>query len=136
MADRNHGVIEEFRANDGNVGGYFAGRPLLLLHTRGAKTGTERINPLAYLRDGDRYVVFATKGGSPTHPHWMLNAEANPHVEVEVGTERFPGLAKVLREGPERDRLYGAQAATWPAFAEYEKKAERTIPVVVIERAG
>jgi deazaflavin-dependent oxidoreductase (nitroreductase family) len=136
VTDRNQGVIDEFRTNEGHVGGYFDGKELLLLHTRGAKTGAERINPLAYLRDGDRYVVFASKGGSPTHPHWMLNAEANPDVEIEVGTERHKGRATVLREGPERDRLYAAQAAVWPAFADYETKTTRTIPVIVIEPLG
>jgi len=94
----------------------------------------ERINPLAYNMDGDRYVVFATKGGHDYHPHWMLNVEDNPDVEVEVGTERFKGRAEVLFEGPERDRLYAAQVAKWSQFGDYEKTAKRTIPVVVITK--
>jgi deazaflavin-dependent oxidoreductase (nitroreductase family) len=130
---RNTSVIEEFRANAGVVGGPFAGRPLLLLHHRGRKTGRERVNPVACLRDGNRYVVFGSKGGSDTDPDWVLNVEANPDVEVEFGTQRFHGHAAVLRGGPERDRLYAEQARRWPQFGEYEKKTTRTIPVVVIE---
>ena len=136
MSDWNKGIIEEFRANEGKVGGPFEGAPLLLLHTTGAKSGEERINPLMYLADGDRYVVFASKGGHDYHPHWMLNIEANPAVELEVGTERFEAKAEVLRDGPERDTLYAEQVARFPQFGEYEEKAARTIPVVVIERLG
>jgi deazaflavin-dependent oxidoreductase (nitroreductase family) len=128
----NTNVIEEFRANEGRVGGDFEGRTLLLLHSTGRKSGEERINPLAYMMDGDRYVVFATKGGNDFHPHWMLNVADHPDVEVEVGTERFTGRAEVLWDGPERDRLYAAQVARWPQFGDYEKKAKRTIPVVVV----
>jgi deazaflavin-dependent oxidoreductase (nitroreductase family) len=130
-------VIEEFRTNEGRVGGYFEGRPILLLHTRGRRTGAERINPLAYLRDGDRYVVFATKGGSLTHPDWYRNLETKQDVEVEVGTERFSAKATLLASGPERDRLYAEQVAVWPQFGGYEEKTKghRTIPVIVLERA-
>ncbi len=134
MSDWNTGIIEEFRANEGMVGGHFQGAPITLLHTTGAKSGAERINPLMYLADGDRFVVFASKGGHDFHPHWMLNIEANPDVEMEIGTERFKGRGQVLREGTERDRLFNEQAGRYPQFAEYEKKAARTIPVVVIER--
>ena len=130
----NSSVIEEFRSNEGKVGGNFEGRTLLLLHSTGRKSGEERINPLAYLMDGDRYVVFATKGGHDFHPHWMLNVADHPDVEVEVGTERFKGRAEVLWDDPERDRLYAAQAEGWSQFGDYEKKAKRTIPVVVITR--
>ena len=136
MSDWNSGIIEEFRANDGKVGGPFEGAPLLLLHTTGGKTGEERINPLMYLADGDRYVVFASKGGHDFHPHWMLNIEANPEVEIEVGDRRLKGNADVLRDGPERDRLYAEQVKRFPQFGEYEEKAARTIPVVVIEPLG
>ena len=135
MANRvnwNEKIIDEFRSNGGRVGGNFEGAPLLLLHSTGAKSGEERINPLAYLKDGDRYVVFATKGGHDFHPHWMLNVADDPDVEVEVGTERLKGRAEVLWEGPERDRLYAAQVAQWPQFGDYERTAKRTIPVVVI----
>jgi len=136
MSDWNTGVIEEFRANAGRVGGPFEGAPLLLLHTTGAKSGEGRINPLMYLPHGDRYVVFASKGGHDHHPHWMLNIEANPAVELEVGAERFAARAVVLRDGAQRDTLYAEQVARFPQFGEYERKAARTIPVVVIERAG
>jgi len=136
MSEWNKGIIEEFRANAGKVGGPFEGAPLLLLHTTGAKSGEERINPLMYLADGHRYVVFASKGGHDYHPHWMLNIEASPAVELEVGTERFEAKAEVLRDGPERDKLYAEQVARFPQFGEYEEKAARTIPVVVIERLG
>jgi deazaflavin-dependent oxidoreductase (nitroreductase family) len=109
MSDWNAGIIEEFRTNEGRVGGMFEGAPILLLHTKGRRSGEDRVNPLMYLLDrssgGDRYVVFASKGGHPAHPHWLLNVEANPDVEVEVGVERFPARATVLREGPERDEL-------------------------------
>lgn len=136
MSDWNAGIIDEFRTNEGKVGGNFEGRTLLLLHSTGRKSGEERINPLAYLRDGDGYVVFATMGGADVHPQWVRNLEANPDVEVEVGTERFKGRATVLWEGPERDLLYAEQAKGWPQFGAYERKATRTIPVVVIERVS
>jgi deazaflavin-dependent oxidoreductase (nitroreductase family) len=139
MADWNHGIIEEFRANEGRVGGMFEGAPLVLLHTTGRRSGTERVNPLMYLPDGDdRWVVFASKGGDIAHPHWLHNIEANPDTTIELGTETIPVKARVLREGPERDELYARQAAAYPQFGEYEEKTKghRTIPVVVLERAG
>ena len=136
MADRNAGIIEEFRANAGKVGGYFEGRPLLLLHTRGRTSGAERVNPLAYRMVGDRYAVFGSKGGAPDHPDWVRNIEASPDVEVEVGTDRFAGRAEVLWDGPERDGIYAAQAAEWESFADYEQKTDRTIPVILIDRVG
>jgi deazaflavin-dependent oxidoreductase (nitroreductase family) len=137
MSDRedwNAGVIEEFRANDGKVGGMFEGAPLLLLHTTGAKSGQERINPLMYLPDGDRYVIFASKGGAPTHPHWFLNLKANPSVTLEVGAETFAAIATEVA-GEERDALFERQATAYPQFAEYQKDNPRLIPVVVVERA-
>ena len=87
MSDRNANIIEEFRTNEGRVGGGFEGAPLLLLHTTGRRSGKERVNPLMYLPDGDRWVVFASKGGHIAHPHWLHNAEANPQATIEVGTE-------------------------------------------------
>jgi deazaflavin-dependent oxidoreductase (nitroreductase family) len=135
VADRhdwNAKIIEEFHANEGRVGGPFEGRPLLLLHTRGAKTGEERINPLAYMRDGDRYAVFASKGGAPTNPDWYHNVIANPEVTIEVGTETIKGRAYVATD-PERTDLWTRQVAAMPAFGEYEEKSGRTIPVIVIE---
>jgi deazaflavin-dependent oxidoreductase (nitroreductase family) len=133
MSDWNANVIEEFRSHEGKVGGNFEGRDLLLLHTTGRKSGTARVNPLAYLRDGERYAVFATMGGADVHPQWVRNVEANPDVEIEVGTERLKGRATVLWDGPERDRIYAEQARSWEQFGAYERKTSRTIPVVVIE---
>jgi len=130
--DRNTGIIQEFRTNHGKVGGYFEGRPLLLLTMRGAKTGRERTTPLAYLADGERYVIFATKGGAPTNPAWYYNVAANPDVTIEVGDRRIQAEARVTNE-PERTELYRRQAERWPAFAEYPKKTSRTIPVIVLE---
>jgi deazaflavin-dependent oxidoreductase (nitroreductase family) len=135
VADRqdwNAKIIEEFHANEGRVGGPFEGRPLLLLHTRGAKSGEERVNPLAYMRDGDRYAVFASKGGAPTNPDWYHNVIANPEVTIEVGTETIKGRAYVATD-PERTDLWTHQVAAMPAFGDYEKKSGRTIPVIVIE---
>src|SRR5512139_1160415 len=101
----NQTIIDEFRANSGKVGGPFAGKTLLLLHTIGAKSGQERINPVAYVPDGDRLVIIASKGGAPTNPDWYYNIVANPLVTVEVGTEKFHVRATVSAE-PERTRLY------------------------------
>jgi deazaflavin-dependent oxidoreductase (nitroreductase family) len=132
----NDGVIEDFRAHHGQITkGLFTGRSLLLLTTRGAKTGRERTNPLAYSRDGDRFVVIASKGGAPTDPDWYRNLLKYPRVTVEVGPERFEATASVAK-GAERRRLYDLQAARMPAFKEYEKKTSREIPVVVLERAS
>jgi deazaflavin-dependent oxidoreductase (nitroreductase family) len=134
MNDINLDVIEQFRTNNGTIhSGMFSGARLLLLTTTGAKSGKKRINPLVFTRDGDNYVVIASKGGSPTHPDWYHNLVANPDVTVEVGTERFEAHAR-LAEGEERDRLYAAQAAIMPGFADYQRKTSRHIPVVVLER--
>ena len=131
--DFNKKVIEEFRANDGKVGGYFENMNLLLLHTTGAKSGQPRINPVAYTRDGDQYVIIASKAGAPSNPAWYYNLAANPDVMVEVGKERFAAKAAVANE-PERTRLYGQMAAKYPAFMEYEQKTTRTIPVITLTR--
>jgi deazaflavin-dependent oxidoreductase (nitroreductase family) len=124
-------VIEEFRANDGAVdnalGGYFKGKPLLLLHAKGARTGAERIVALMYLDEGGRRYVFATGGGAPRHPGWYYNVKANPDVTVELGGDTFPARA-VEVTGAERDRLYAEQARQWPQFAEYEEKTSRVFP--------
>ncbi len=133
VKDWNTEVIEEFRANDGKVGGYFAKMNLLLLHTTGAKSGKPRLNPVAYTRDGDRFVVIASKGGAPDNPAWYHNLVANPQVRVEVGTESFDALATVAEE-PERTRLFDQMAAIYPGFADYQKKTERVIPVVTLEK--
>jgi len=131
--DWNKNIIEEFRAKGGQVGGMFAGRPLLLLHTTGAKSGQPRVNPVAYVTDGDRLVVIASKGGAPTNPDWYYNLVANPLVTVEVGTEKFQARATVAAE-PERTRLYKQMVTVMPGFAEYERKTTRVIPVVVLTR--
>jgi len=132
--DWNRKIIEEFRANAGKVGKPFENVPILLLHHRGAKTGTERINPLAYRRDGDGYVIFASKAGAPTNPDWFHNVQANPDVEIEVGTETVKARARVAA-GDERERLWEIQKKEFPGFADYEAKTERQIPVVVLEPA-
>lgn len=133
MNERNKSIIEEFRANGGKVGGYFAGQPILLLHTTGAKSGQERINPVAYTTDGERLIVIASKGGAPTHPDWYYNLVANPLVTVEVGTEQFQARASVLTE-PDRARLYQKMVTVMPGFADYERKTTRVIPVIALTR--
>ena len=137
MSDWNSGIIEEFRANDGKVGGPFEGAPLLLLHTTGGKTGEERINPLMYLANGDRYVVFASKGGHDYHPRTGCST-SRPTRRSRSRSARtsIKGKAEVLRDGPERDGLYAEQVKRFPQLGEYEEKAARTIPVVVIEPQG
>jgi deazaflavin-dependent oxidoreductase (nitroreductase family) len=129
----NNRLIEEFRANGGRVGGMFAGAPLLLLTTTGAKSGQPRVAPLVYTTDGDRLVVIASKGGAPTNPDWYHNLIANPEVTVELGNESFPARASVM-EGAERDRLFENQAKQMPNFAEYQRNTQRRIPVVVLDR--
>jgi deazaflavin-dependent oxidoreductase (nitroreductase family) len=105
---------------------------MLLLHTKGRKTGQPRINPLVYLADGDRFVIIASKGGAPRDPQWYRNLVANPDVEIEVGTRTIPVKAVVVT-GAERDELYSRQAAIMPAFAEYQQRAGRVIPVIALE---
>ena len=131
--DWNKAIIEEFRANGGKVGGPFAGATLLLLHTVGAKTQQPRTNPVVYILDGDRFVIFASKAGAPDNPDWYYNLVAQPLVTLEAGTEKFQARATVLAE-PERTRLYDQMAAERPAFAEYQLKTTRRIPVIVLTR--
>ncbi|GAC1349588.1 MAG: nitroreductase family deazaflavin-dependent oxidoreductase [Ktedonobacteraceae bacterium] len=136
MADRNdwnRQTIEAFRANKGKVGGMWEGRPLLLLTTTGAKSGKRHTSPTMYLPDGDRLVVFASKGGAPTHPDWYHNLVARPQVTVEVGGETYEAKATVLT-GEERDKLYAKHAGLYPQFAEYQAKTTRKIPVIALER--
>src|SRR5258706_10846302 len=130
----NEEIIKEFRANRGKLGGYFAGMELLLITIKGAKTGTLRTNPLAYTKDGDYYVIIASKGGADTNPDWYHNLTTNPNATIEVGTEKFEVVASEAK-GAERDRLYAAQAKIYPGFADYEKKTSRKIPVFVLKRA-
>ena len=134
MADRNdfnRNVIEEFRANNGVVK-MLEGSNVLLLHHTGVKSGTERVNPLVFLPDGDNYVIFASKAGAPTSPDWYHNLTANPRTTVEVGAGTKLVSARVA-EGEERERLWTRQKEVAPQFAGYESKTDRTIPVVVLE---
>ena len=131
--DFNQRIIEEFRANGGVVGGMFAGAPMILLTTTGAKSGQRRTTPLVYLPDDDRFIIIASKGGAPAHPAWYHNLVAHPETTVEVGTETIPVTAVVVT-GEERDRLYAKQAALRPAFGEYQAKTTRRIPVVALHR--
>ena len=127
-------MIDDFRAHAGQItSGPFTGRSLLLLTTKGAKTGDERTSPLAYSRDGDHLVVIASKGGAPKNPAWFHNLRTHPDVTVEIGPENFRARAQAAGE-PERRRLYDQHATKMPAFAEYEKKTTRKIPVVVLKR--
>jgi deazaflavin-dependent oxidoreductase (nitroreductase family) len=133
-ATGNQEIIQEFRANAGNVGGWFEGAPMLLLHTIGAKSGLPRVNPLMYQQVGDDLAVFASKAGAPTNPDWFYNLRANPNVEIELGTETIPVTAFVA-DDDERDRIWGIQKERYPTFAEYEKTtAGRKIPVVLLTR--
>jgi deazaflavin-dependent oxidoreductase (nitroreductase family) len=129
--DFNARIIDQFHANGGRVGGMFEGTPLLLLHHTGAKSGKHRINPLAYNRDGNRYVVFASKAGAPTNPNWYHNLKAHPEVTIEVGTETLNVVAREAT-GEERERLFSAQAERSPQFAEYQRKTDRFIPVIIL----
>ncbi len=129
--DFNAKIIEEFRANAGQVGGMFESMPLLLLHHTGAKSGQGRINPLAYQRDGDRYVVFASKAGAPTNPDWYHNLMAHPNTVIEIGTETVDVVASEAGSD-ERERLFRAQAERSPQFAEYQNKTNRVIPAIIL----
>jgi deazaflavin-dependent oxidoreductase (nitroreductase family) len=131
MSDWNKKIIEEFRANGGKVGGNFEGKPLLLLHTKGAKSGEERVNPVAYTKDADKLVVIASKGGAPTNPDWYYNIVANPMVTVEVGTEKLQAEATLATE-PDRSRLYDQMAEVMPGFNDYKVKTTRNIPVIIL----
>ncbi|MFN8373828.1 MAG: nitroreductase family deazaflavin-dependent oxidoreductase [Anaerolineae bacterium] len=133
MSDWNKAIIDEFRANGGKVGGHFANQTLLLLHTKGAKSGQERVNPVVTFVDNNRHVIIASKGGAPTDPDWYKNLVANPEVEVEIGTERFPAVASVATE-PERTRLYERMEAINPAFTDYKSKTDRVLPVITLTR--
>ena len=133
--DFNARIIEEFRANGGRVGGPLADTPLLLLHHVGARTGTPRTNPLAYLRDGNRYVIFASKAGAPTNPDWYHNLRAHPEVTIEVGPDTLEAVASEAT-GEERERLFNAQAERSPQFADYQRATDRAIPVILLTPTG
>ncbi len=131
MSDWNQKIINEFRENDGVVGGRFKNHPLLILHSTGAKTGKERVNPVAAFEEGEKLFIIASKGGAPSHPDWYYNIVANPIVEVEYGTDRFKAEATVAEE-PERTELYAKAVSEFPGFGEYEKKTDRQIPVITL----
>ena len=133
MNDWNRQTIEAFRTNGGKVGGMWEGRPLLLLTSTGAKSGQRRTHPVMYLHDGDRLLVFASKGGAPTNPDWYHNLLAHPEVTVEVGDETYDAIATPLT-GEERDQLYAQWAELYPQFGEYQKKTTRKIPVAALKR--
>jgi len=131
--DFNSQMIEEFRANHGQLGGRFSGGTMLLLHHKGAKSGTERVNPLAYMPLDDGWAIFASKAGAPTNPDWYHNLKAHPDVSVEVGDETIPVHARVA-EGDEREHIWTKQKERMPGFADYEQKSSREIPVIILER--
>jgi deazaflavin-dependent oxidoreductase (nitroreductase family) len=133
--DFNSKIIEEFRANGGKVGGPFEGAPVLLLHTTGARSGRERVNPMMYRAIGDGFAVFASKGGAPTNPDWYHNLVANPRVRAEVGTETLDLTARVA-DPAEREPIWTAWKQAYPGFADYERRTTRQIPVVMLERVG
>jgi deazaflavin-dependent oxidoreductase (nitroreductase family) len=133
MSDFNAAIIDEFRANGGKVGGQFEGAPMVLLHTIGARSGEERVNPLVYQADGDRIAIFGSKAGAPTHPAWYHNLLANPDLTVELGTDTVPMRARVA-EPDERERIWSRQKEIMPGFADYEANTTRVIPVVILER--
>ena len=131
MSDYNQRIIDEFRANGGKVPSWGGSSSLLLLHHRGAKSGVERVNPLAYLQDNGRYVIFASKAGAPSNPAWYHNLKAHPETTIEVGGDTFAVTAREAT-GEERERLFSAQAARLPQFAEYQANTSRVIPVVIL----
>jgi deazaflavin-dependent oxidoreductase (nitroreductase family) len=135
VSDFNRRNIEEFRANHGRIGGQFEGAPVLLLHSTGARSGEERVSPMMYLPDGDRYLVFASAAGADRNPAWYWNLVANPDASIEVGDEHLDVRAVELT-GAERDEKYAEQAKRYPGFAEYERRTTRTIPVLALLPTG
>jgi deazaflavin-dependent oxidoreductase (nitroreductase family) len=133
MSDWNKKIVQEFRENAGVVGGHFTGHPLLLLHSTGAKSGKERVNPVAAFEDGETLFIIASKSGAPTNPAWYHNLVTNPVVEVEYGTESFQAKAAVAPE-PERSKLYDKAVSEFPTFGDYEEKCDRVIPVITLTR--
>jgi deazaflavin-dependent oxidoreductase (nitroreductase family) len=133
VSDADRAIIEEFRAKGGRVGGRFEGRPMLLLTTTGARTGRRNTIPLVYLRDGDRLIVFGSRGGAPTNPGWVHNLRADPTATVEVGAETF-AVDAVETAGEERQRLFARQTQVSPVLAEYQRRTSRRIPVIALTR--
>ncbi len=131
--DWNKRIIDEFHANQGKVGGPFEGATLLLLTTTGAKSGQKRTTPLAYLQEGERIYIFASKAGAPTNPDWYYNLVAHPTATVEIGTETFQARVVEIK-GEERDQIYARQVQRMPGFGDYEQKTARKIPVIELQR--
>ena len=129
--DYNQRIIDEFRANSGRPPSWTGTSPLLLVHHRGAKSGTERVNPVAYLDDGGRYVIFASKAGAPSNPDWYHNLKAHPDTKIEVGDDTIEVTVSEA-QGEERDRLFATQAEQSPQFGDYQDKTDRLIPVLVL----
>ena len=137
VQDWNAKIIDEFRANGGRVGGQFEGAPILLLHTKGRKSGQERVNPMMYQQAGSDVAVFASRGGSPENPDWYYNAKADPNVEIEIDSKRLVARAREA-VGEERERIWSKQKQDYPGFAEYEAATEgvREIPVLILEQVA
>lgn len=135
VEDFNRRNIEEFRANHGRLGGSFEGAPMLLLHTVGVRSGQERVSPMMYLADGDRYLVFASAAGADNNPAWYWNLLHHPDASIEVGDEHL-NVHAVELTGAERDEKYAEQARRYPGFAEYQRKTPRTIPVIALQPRG
>jgi deazaflavin-dependent oxidoreductase (nitroreductase family) len=130
--DWNRQTVEEFRANKGQVGGVWEGRPLLLLTTTGAKSGQRRTNPVMYLREEGHLYIFASKSGAPTNPDWYHNLLAHPEVTIEIGDQTFQAIAKPLT-GAEHDSVYARWAQQYPQYGEYQENTTRSIPVIELE---
>jgi deazaflavin-dependent oxidoreductase (nitroreductase family) len=136
MSNFNQTIIDEFRANAGQVGGGFAGAPMVIITTKGAKSGQPRTTPLVSLpQDDGTLYIFASKGGAPTNPDWYHNIKANPEIEVEYGDDKFAAIATEIT-GTERDEIFDRQKELMPGFADYEKGTTRIIPVVALTRKG
>jgi len=133
FGDFNAQNIAQFRKNHGKLGGYFEGAPILLLNTIGRRSGKPHVVPVMYLKDGERFLVFASKGGADQHPDWYFNLKAHPDLQIEVGDDKFDVLAEELTGG-ERDTLYNRQATLYPSFADYQRKTKRIIPVIALTR--
>jgi deazaflavin-dependent oxidoreductase (nitroreductase family) len=133
MSDWNTQIIEEFRANEGRVGGQFEGASMILIHHTGARSGTERVSPLVYFPDGERMVIIASAGGAPKNPDWYHNLKAHPHTTAEVGKETFT-VDVVELTGDERDDLWARIVDAMPGFGEYQRKVTRQIPLLALTR--
>ncbi len=131
--DFNRNLINDLRTNGKPTSGPFLGRNVLILTTKGAKSGEVRETPIVYTRDGDHYVIVASKGGAPTHPAWYHNLVQHPEVTIEVGKDKFKARAHVA-QGDEHERLYTHHADINPTFHDYRKRTTRKIPVIVLER--